>query len=189
MRRVDLAKCETNWDLLVQNAGSDSTAFARLYQMHYEMVFRYCSRRLFHRHAAEEVTSTVFFKVMKNISSFEGDSNDFRNWLYRIAINAVNDYLRTARKRATMLQEIAREHTRDRRPDSASDDKCHRDRAVKEALLHLKPKYQTVITLRFFENMKLVEIAEVLKKNPITIRSQLSRALRMLRNKVNIAAR
>jgi RNA polymerase sigma factor (sigma-70 family) len=45
----------------------------------------------------------------------------------------------------------------------------------------LKPRYQAVVTLRFFENMKLTEIAEVLGASPGTVRSQLARALGKLR--------
>jgi RNA polymerase sigma factor (sigma-70 family) len=45
----------------------------------------------------------------------------------------------------------------------------------------LKPRYQTIITLRFFENLKLTEIAEVLASSPGTVRSQLARALAKLR--------
>ena len=55
---------------------------------------------------------------------------------------------------------------------------------LKEAMLSLKPKYQTIITLRFFEKLKLTEIAEVLKANPDTVRSQFSRALAKLRKKI-----
>jgi RNA polymerase sigma-70 factor (ECF subfamily) len=55
---------------------------------------------------------------------------------------------------------------------------------VKEAVLALKPRYQTIITLRFFENLKLTEIAEVLGSSPGTIRSQLARALAKLRKKL-----
>lgn len=61
MRRVDLANSETALDILTKEAKRDGAAFARLYRMHYERVFRYCSRRLFNRHVAEDVTSTVFF--------------------------------------------------------------------------------------------------------------------------------
>jgi len=63
------------------------------------------------------------------------------------------------------------------------------DLVVKQAILDLKPKYQTVITLRYFEKMKLIEIAETLGQNPATIRSQLSRALNQLRKKLKAAAR
>ena len=55
---------------------------------------------------------------------------------------------------------------------------------LKVAMLALKPRYQTIITLRFFENLKLTEIAEVLGCNPGTVRSQLSRALAKLRKKM-----
>jgi len=60
---------------------------------------------------------------------------------------------------------------------------------VKQAILGLKPKYQTVITLRFFEKMKLTEIAEILGKNPATISTQLARALSKLRKELRAAAR
>ena len=107
MRRVDLADSETNQDGLIQQACSDRAAFARLYRMHYEKVFRYRCRRLFNRHDAEEVTSTVFFKIMRTISTLEGNSDGFRNWLYRIATNAVNDRLKTAKKRAEAIRNAA----------------------------------------------------------------------------------
>jgi len=100
MKRVEWPNSGTEQDILIREARSDPEAFARLYRMHYELVFRYCSRRLFDRHAAEDVTSTVFFKVMNTLETFQGDADGFRRWLYRIAINAVNDHLRTARKRA-----------------------------------------------------------------------------------------
>ena len=58
---------------------------------------------------------------------------------------------------------------------------------LKQAVLSLKPKYQTVITLRFFENMKLTEIAACMGKKPSTVRCWLSRATAKLRNKLDAA--
>lgn len=190
MRRVDLANSETDQDILIKDACSDRAAFARLYRMHYERVFRYCSRRLFNRHAAEDVTSTVFFRVMRTISTFEGNSNGFRNWLYRITTNAVNDHLKTAKRQGETITNAAQEHGRGRAFATESDNELQKKNlAVKQAILSLKPKYQTVITLRFFEKMKLIEIAEILGQNPATIRSQLARALSKLRKELRTAAR
>jgi RNA polymerase sigma-70 factor (ECF subfamily) len=189
MRRVDLADNEAQQDILIRQACTDSAAFTRLYRMHYETVFRYCSRRLFNRHAAEDVTSTVFFKVLRTIDSFTGDSQGFRNWLYRIATNAVNDHLRTSRRRTEAVRAVAQIHSGDRAHWTGLDrERQGDDLAVKKALLCLKPKYQTVITLHFFEELKLIEIAEILGKNPATIRSQLSRGLNKLRSKLEAAA-
>jgi len=185
MRRVNLANSETNQDILIKQACSNREAFARLYRMHYEKVFRYCSRRLFNRHAAEDVTSTVFFRVMRAISTFEGNSDGFRNWLYRIATNTVNDHLKTAKRRAETIRNAAQEHGCGRAFATESDNELQKKNlAVKQALLSLKPKYQTVITLRYFEKMKLIEIAEILGQNPATIRTQLARALSKLRKEL-----
>ena len=190
MRRVDLANSETDQDMLIRQACSDRAAFASLYRMHYERVFRYCCRRLFNRHAAEDVTSTVFFRVMRTISTFEGNSDGFRNWLYRIATNAVNDHLKAAKRRADTIRNAAQQHGRGHASAGESDKELQKKNlAVKQAILGLKPKYQTVITLRFFEKMKLVEIAEILGQNPATIRTQLARALSKLRKELRAVAR
>ena len=58
---------------------------------------------------------------------------------------------------------------------------------LRQAILTLKPRYQTIIALRFFENLKLTEIAEVLGSSPGTVRSQLSRALAKLKKKINMS--
>lgn len=180
---------DTDQDLLIREACSDSAAFAQLYRLHYDNIFRYCARRLFNRHTAEDVTSIVFFKAMRTIGSFEGNSKDFRNWLYRIATNAVNDHMRTAKRRADAIRNIALVHGSDHTLDSESDTERQEEMLpVKRALLTLKPKQQTVITLRFFEKLKLTEIAKILGQNPATTRSQLSRALSTLRKKLETPA-
>lgn len=174
---------------LVRRACSDPDAFARLYLMHYDNVFRYCVRRLFDSHSAEDVTSTVFFKVMHNLGSFDGSAIDFRSWLLRIATNAVNDHLREGKRRTEAMKKVVRNGRAEF--DVAIDcdaELLERKIMLKQALLSLKPKYQTVITLRFFENMKLTEIAACLGKKPSTVRSLLSRATAKLRKKLNAAA-
>ena len=65
--------------------------------------------------------------------------------------------------------------------DSLIEKKAH----LKKALLSLKPKYQDVIALRFFEKMKLTEIAACLGKNPSTVRTWLNRATAKLRKKLS----
>ncbi len=182
-RPINVDNSEMDADIIITKACSDPAAFARLYRAHYDSVFRYCSRRLFNRHSAEDVTSTVFFKVMNTIGSFKGDSKNFRNWLYRIATNAVNDHLRTAVKRAQAIR-IVTDQIRSDRHVIANDDLSDKKSLLKQALLSLKPKYQTVIALHFFENMKLTQVAEVLNQNPTTTRSQLSRALNKLRKQL-----
>jgi len=166
---------------LIARACSDRAAFVQLYRSHYDAVFRYCVHRLFERQAAEDVTSKVFLKVVENIHSFKGTERQFSNWLYRIATNAVNNYLRKAARRNRLLK-LAREQTNSQAADCGES--AEKLALLREAVFTLRPRYQTIITLRFFENLKLTEIAEVLGSGPGTVRSQLARALANLRKKL-----
>jgi len=163
---------------LIARARDDGTAFVKLYRSHYDAVFRYCVHRLFERQMAEDVTSEVFLKVVENIHGFKGNEKQFRCWLYRIATNTVNNHLRKTARRNRLLK-FACEHSNSQDADCVVPiDKLT---LLREAVFTLKPRYQTIITLRFFENMKLTEIAEVLGSSPGTVRSQLTRALAKLR--------
>jgi len=177
-----------NDEQLIAEARNDPAAFVRLYRRHYDAVVRYCMHRLFERQAAEDVTSAVFLKVVENLGRFKGTELQFRNWLYRIATNAVNNHLRQATRRKRILK-VAGERVSHQNGDcpSSTGESAERLALLKEAMLALKPRYQTIITLRFFENLKLTEIAEVLGSSPGTVRSQLARALAKLRKKLELA--
>jgi RNA polymerase sigma-70 factor (ECF subfamily) len=163
---------------LIARARRDPKAFVWLYRKHYDVIFRYCVHRLFERTTAEDVTSEVFLKVIENLGCFKGSERQFRNWLYRIATNAVNQHLRKTIRQNSLLN-VVREYSGEQMADGeGSSEKLL---LLKNALLSLKPRYQSIITLRFFENLKLIEIAEVLGSNPGTVRSQLARALAQLR--------
>jgi len=167
---------------LVIQARSDRAAFVQLYRRHYDVIFRYCAHRLFDRAAAEDVTSEVFLKMVENFYSFRGNDAQFRNWLYRIATNAVNNHMRKTNRRKSLLK-TACEQANDQTTDC--EESSRKLVLMQEAMLSLKPRYQTIITLRFFENLKMIEIAEVLGSSPGTVRSQLARALAKLRAKMN----
>ena len=188
LRRTNLAIDEAEQTDLIQKACNDPDAFAQLYLLHYDNVFNYCVRRLFDRHHAEDVTSTVFFKVMHSLDSFRGRAADFRNWLLRIATNSVNDHLRDTKRRADVMRRVIRNTQAESDYAIGTEDGLIEKKAhLKQALLSLKPKYQDVIALHFFEKMKLTEIAVCLDKSPSTIRTWLARATAKLRKKLNAA--
>ncbi|MHC4664513.1 MAG: RNA polymerase sigma factor [Planctomycetota bacterium] len=191
---VDISVRDNSTDLngrqLIANARGNPVVFANLYRRHYDSVFRYCVHRLFDRQAAEDVTSAVFMKVVENLSGFRGSEKQFRNWLYKIATNAANNHLRQAARRRRILKAVGNQldsQTRDW--GQKTDDDAQKLTLLKQAMLTLRPRYQTIITLHFFENLKLTEIADVLGSSPGTVRSQLARALDILRKRMASAQR
>jgi RNA polymerase sigma-70 factor, ECF subfamily len=161
----------------------DKEHFIRLYRNNYDAVFRYCEHRLFDRHAAEDITSAVFLKAAENFRRFNGDEQQFRNWIYAIATNAVNNHLRTVVRHNGQLKLMALYSEWQNINDEKSAEMTTQ---LKKAIFSLKPKEQTIITLHYFEKMKLEEIAGLTGSRPGTVRSRLSRTLARLRKKMNI---
>jgi RNA polymerase sigma-70 factor (ECF subfamily) len=188
-RKLDVSELsgfEFDPDLMTQ-AKSDPGVFTRLYLRHYDAVFGYCVHRLFDRHVAEDVTSQVFLSMVQNFEKFEGGERQFRNWLYRIATNAVNEHLRKTARRNTILTWVRQRSGNNADEHLQTNDPQYNKAIVKKAMLTLKPKEQAIVTMRFFENLKTEEIAEVFGTSAATVRSQLSRALAKLRKHITYA--
>ena len=169
-------------------AKSDPGAFTRLYLRHYDAIFRYCAHRLFERTTAEDITSEVFLKMVKNFQTFDGNEKQFRNWLYRIATNAVNEHIRKTSRRSAILSWIWQGSNNNADGEAvAADESQHNQAVIKKALRMLKPDEQAIVTMRFFENLKPEEIAEVVGASASTVRSQLSRAMEKLRKHISAA--
>jgi RNA polymerase sigma-70 factor (ECF subfamily) len=170
---------------LIQRARIDAEAFACLYRRHYDAIFRYCVHRLLDRAAAEDVTAGVFLKVVQGLDAFRGDDRDFEHWLWRIATNAANEYLRSTARRKPLLAMLA-EDLRRQRAQVPKDQADAAERAVlvKSALLDLAPRYQAVITLHFLEHLSIADVAGITGASQATVRSRLSRALRQLRRRL-----
>jgi len=171
-------------EILVERAGTDAEAFGKLYDLYYERMLHFCFCRVFDQTEAEDLVSCIFLEVARRIRSFCGRTEqDFRNWLFRIAVNQVNYHIRKKRRREELFKEALRRgeiyRANQHNPSKEID-----QYALYSALIKLKPKYQTVIVLRFFENLQYEDIAEIFKSKPSTIRATVHRALNKL--KVNL---
>ena len=169
---------------LVLRAKTQAEALGRLYELYYERIFRFCVHRLFNKEIAEDVTSAVFLQVARGIRGFKGRSEqDFRNWLYAIAANQANAYIRRTSRRKKLLAEAAGSM----RPTNAgsADMSFEPDwPRLYAAILKLKPQHQTIVILRFFENFSYEQVAQILDVKEATLRVTLHRIINQLRNQL-----
>ena len=169
---------------LVIRAKTQAEALGRLYEMYYERIFRFCVHRLFNKEIAEDVTSAVFLNVARGLRGFKGRSEqDFRNWLYAIAANQANAYIRKSSRRKKLLAEAAGSI---RAAAAGSADMSFQPDwpRLYAAILKLKPQHQTIVTLRFFENFSYEQIAQILDAKEATLRVTLHRIINQLRNQL-----
>ena len=173
---------EQTEDNIVHKARSQAYALGQLYELYYERIFRFCVHRLFDKEIAEDVTSTVFLEVARRIRSFAGrDEQDFGNWLYAIAINQTNSYIRKASRRRKLLAGAA--DLIRAKCDGSDGNSSEPDwPKLYTAILKLKPQHQTIITLRFFENLSYERIANIVNIKETTLRVKVHRILNDLRS-------
>ena len=173
---------QTDTDDVVRRAGRDAEALGRLYDLYYERIFKFCVHRLFAKDAAEEVTSEIFLQVAQKIGVFPGTTErDFANWLYAIAVNQCNEHLRKAGRRKKLFENFVGGTPDVAPPPSAVVFDTPDWPTVHTAISKLKPKHQTIITLRFFENLSFERIGEIVNADPATVRVALHRILKKLR--------
>jgi RNA polymerase sigma factor (sigma-70 family) len=172
---------QTDADDIVVRAHREAEALSQLYELYYERIFRFCVHRLFSKETAEDVTSMIFLEVASRIRNFGGQTEqDFRNWLYAIAANQANAYIRKASRRKRLLAEAASSLTA--ATANSNDNSSEPDwPRLYAAILKLKPEHQTIITLRFFENMEYEQIAKIIDARKETVRVTVHRILGKLR--------
>ncbi len=165
-------------------------ALGLLYDRFYPRVARYCLRRLYDRTVAEDVTAEVFLRVAAHFRDFPGRTEaDFCRWLFRIATNAVNSHLRQYRRRGELWKAAARSRRWEQGTSQASREghELADWPAVREAILELEERDQTILTLRFFGDCSHEEIADVVDATPGAVRTALCRVLSRLRNMFDAA--
>ncbi len=170
-----------DYDDLVRRAKADAEALGRLYELYYEPIFRFCVHRLFDKQAAEDLTSTIFLEMARGIRRFEGQSEaDFRRWIYAIAVNQTNAYVRKSSRRRKLFERAAALRTK--RPCEEADEAVQIDWPTLYAgIVKLRPEHQTIVTLRFFENLSYDEIAQIMDIAAATLRVTVHRILKELR--------
>jgi RNA polymerase sigma-70 factor (ECF subfamily) len=178
---------QTAYDDLVVLAKTQAGALGRLYELYYDRIFRFCVHRLFNRTTAEDVTSSVFLTVARTMRDFKGRTEqDFRSWIYTIAANQANAHIRKTMRRKRLMQNVMVQREADGEDPAGltGSDAAPWSRldwpTLYAAIQELKPEHQTILTLRFFENMDYDEIARVVDARPATIRVTLHRTLRRL---------
>ena len=180
---------------MVEEARHNPEAFGRIFEAYYHKILNYSIYRTMNVEIARDITSETFFKALKNLWQFKWTGAPFSAWLYRIASNEIKMYFRHHKYEPSSLEEAMEEHNM---PELASHleleseimqaqeklDKNSDLSRVMFALRALPEKYREVITLRFYQELKIEEIAAILNTKEGTIKSILSRGIKMLKEKI-----
>lgn len=187
---------ETEAQLLARCRQGEAAAWDELFDRHYAAAGRFVFQLAsdFSREDVEEVCQEVFLSVIRNLNSFQGDSQ-FQTWLFRIATNKARDFRekRNAAKRgggqlplSLQAEDADTGLTLDPPSPAPGPDvnllNVERAELVRAALDQVGEPCREIIELRYFGDLSYDELSQELQLNPKTVSSRLSKCLDRLEN-------
>jgi len=172
--------------LLFKAKNKDPEAFAKVYDLYLDRIYRFVFFKINRIEEAQDITSEVFLKTWQYII----DGNEVKNlnaFFYKIARNLVIDHYRKASQKDVSLEDIKMLE----QEKSGLDDLQKKVQTkleiekVQAKLNDLKDEYREVIILRHIEGLSISEIAEIVEKKKGTVRVILYRALNTLRELID----
>lgn len=124
---------------------------------------------------ALDIVHDSICKSLANIDTLK-DINNIKPWIYKILANCAIDQIRKNKKYITSSDKLE--------IDSIVEYDTYEDIDLLMALDALPESYRTVVVLRYFEDLKISDIAEILGENVNTIKTRLYRALDNLKLKI-----
>jgi len=177
---------DLNFGLIADCRKNNRTAQIKLYELFAKRMYNTSLRILKNRMLAEDAVQEAFINAFRTLDNFRGEV-PFEAWLRRIVINQSIDQMRKENK--VFLEPV--ENIKLVGPDEfdLDDDfieKEHLINEVKKQLNELPNGYRIILSLYYLEGYDHEEISQILHITSSTSRSQLTRAIKKLREMMNL---
>lgn len=171
----------TDHQLIREVLQGDTQRFGILVERYQDFVFTIIIRMLRSKEEAEEVAQDTFVKAFKSLSSFRGEAK-FSSWLYRIAYRKALDFIKANQKhRAVSLIEEITEGSmigiEDALDQLISEE---RKQMIRHAIQELNATDATIVTLYYYEDASVREIADIVSLSEDNVKVKLYRSRKRL---------
>ncbi|MBP8994843.1 MAG: sigma-70 family RNA polymerase sigma factor, partial [Bacteroidales bacterium] len=161
-------------------------AYAQLLDRYQDPIYFLLLKKIGNENDAEDLTMETFAKAFNNLDKYTPDYA-FSTWLFRIAINNCIDFVRKVKVRPQSIDTTAEYQDADNpnftSPNLNPEDlmiKKQKSKDLKSIIQTLKPRYATLIDLRYYQELTYEEIAQEMQLPIGTVKAQLYRARELL---------
>lgn len=139
-----------------------------------DTVYRVALNILKNPEDSKDCMQNVFLRYFKHQHTFKSEEH-IKAWLIRVTVNESKRILKLISKNKSVpLEEIA----------NVLFYENSEDKSIFTEIMSLDEKYRTAILLYYYEGYDIKEVAKILRRNPATVRTQLSRARELLKTKI-----
>lgn len=155
--------------------------FEKIYSIYFKDVYYFLLSLSKDKEVAEDITSETFFKALKNIENFRGDSS-IKTYLFQIAKNSYFDYLRK-NKKIVSLDDF---ESIEKGSINTEDEFLEREESayLRNLVETLKEPHKSIIKLRIWEELSFKDIGTVYGKSENWACVTFHRAKKILKNKL-----
>ncbi len=150
--------------------------FERYYRESFSMVYNYIFRRVGNHTAAEDITSEAYLRAARYFSRFDPTRAKFSTWVISIANNCVSDYFSRTPENVP-IEDIAEGAY----AEEAETDQIGDAELASQLLATLDDEERQLVYLKYYEQLRNTEIAQIMGMNASTISTKLSRAMAKMR--------
>ena len=171
-----IAAVDADDALIARFLAGHRSAFDALFARYQDYVYNIVYGIVGSSDEARDVSQEVFVQVYRSLPNFRRGSR-FATWLYRIAVNRAVDAARSARGRRwlPLLETLRATPDPDANPARAAEKDSDRDE-IRRALRKVPVQHRDVLVLKYFQDLSVEEIAEVLGISVTAAKVRLHRA-------------
>jgi len=161
--------------LVIRAQQNDSDAFAELYAMTFNKVYNYACHYLRDTYLAQDAVQEVFISALKNINKIN-DPTLFVAWINQISFHVCFDICKKRNTNYGSVDDEIFDTIRDDHIDANPEERLvqsDESRRINDAIQKLPINERQVIIMRFFNNMKIDDIADALDLSKSTIKRYL----------------
>lgn len=178
----------TDEELLQGMARGDQACFEALIHRYHAPLSGYLQRQLKDTGRAEDIVQETFLKLIRQLQDNRIPGN-VQAWLYRVASNLCRDYWKSAAYQTDKNRFGEPPERRDDRPSVVElTERQETRREIMESLEELPKAQKEVVMLRFYQDLKLQDIADILQIPLGSVKTHLYKGLRTLKSRLRPTA-
>lgn len=174
---------EPSW-LLSECIAGNEDAIEMLVRQYETGVFRLALSIVGDEAEANEITQETFIAALRSLRSYQ-EKKSFKAWLYTIALNQSRRYLRKRQILERLCTALTNVFSVDAQKQVSPEEAMienEKEAAIWNELNKLDEKHRIVLILRYFQELSVTEISQILSVNEGTIHSRLHNARERLRS-------
>jgi RNA polymerase sigma-70 factor (ECF subfamily) len=157
-----LVKEEKQLVIELQTASLREQAFRELMALYKERLYWHIRKIVVSHDDSDDVLQNTFIKVYKNIDKFKGDSKLF-SWMYRIATNEAITHLNKNARHYKMSSEEMHAKAVNKLTSDVYFEGDEIQLKLQKAISTLPKKQQLVFNMKYFDDLKYKDMAEILE--------------------------